>query len=147
MGRHPFLSRQWIVAVREIRDEYRHHAGETTVEIRANLTITETPFDEGPVRGHLDTRSGALSVDEGHLDDHDFHIEMTYGLALQLFVERDPQSVVSALLGGVKLTGDSSKVIMLAGMVGPVPSEADDERVSIAREIIARIDEVTAPRD
>lgn len=147
MGTHRFLSREWIVAVREIRDEYGHHVGETTVEVRANVTITDTPFEEGVVHGHLDTRGGALSVDEGHLEDHDFHIEMSYTLALQLFVERDPQSVIPALLGGVKLTGDSSKVMLLAGMMGPAPTETADDRVSVVREIITRIDEVTAPHD
>lgn len=130
------------MAVREIRDEFGHVSARTTVEVRANVTVTSTPFEEGPVLGHLDTTGGALTLDEGHLEDHDFHIEMSYSLAHQLFVERDPQSVVPALLGGVKLTGDSSKVMLLAGMI--TPAEPGDERATAAREIIARIDEITA---
>ena len=143
---HPFLSPEWIVAVRQIRDEYRHHVGSTEIEIRANVTITETPFDDPHVKGHIDTTGGALTLDEGHLDEHDFGIEMSYSVAHQIFIDRDPQAVVGILVGGqVKLTGDSSKLLLLAGMASP-PAEGSAQG-DLAREVIRRIDEVTATPD
>jgi hypothetical protein len=143
---HPFLSPEWIAAVAAIRDEYRDRVGSTELTIRANVTVTDAPFDETTVRGHVDTAGGAISIDEGHLDNSDFKIEVRYELARQLFVERDPQAIMSALLGGhVKLTGDSSKVLGIAGMAAP-PTD-DSDTATLAREIIGRIDAVTAERD
>ena len=143
---HPFLSPDWIAAVREIRDEYRDHVGPTEIEVRANVTITEAPFDTQEILGHIDTTGGALTLEEGHLDDHDFGIEMQYAVAYQIFVDRDPQAVMGVLIGGqVKLTGDSAKLLSLASMAGP-PAEGS-ETADLAREIVRRIDEVTARRD
>ncbi|MEQ8840042.1 MAG: hypothetical protein RIB98_03600 [Acidimicrobiales bacterium] len=143
MSAYPFLSPEWIAAVAAIRDEYRDQVSTTTVTVRANVTVTDAPFAETTVLGHIDTSGGALSLDEGHLADGDFALELPYALARQMFVERDPQAVLGALLGGqVKLTGDSSKILGLAGMAAP-PDE-DSETFDLAREIIARIDAVTA---
>ena len=140
---YPFLSPEWIAAVAAIRDEYRDRVGTTDMPIRANVTVTDAPFAETTVEGHVDTTGGTLSIDEGHLDDSDFRIEVRYDLARQLFVERDPQAILSALLGGqVKLTGDSSKILGIAGMAAP-PAEGS-ETASLAREIAQRIDAVTA---
>lgn len=143
MTAHPFLSPEWINAVAAIRDQYRDRVGTPETEIRANVTVTGAPFDDPTVHGHVDTTGGALSIEEGHLDGSDFQIEVRYELARQLFVERDPQAVLTALVGGqVKLTGDSAKVLAIASMTAP-PAE-DSEEASLAREIVRRIDEVTA---
>jgi len=143
---HPFLSPEWIEAVAGIRDEYRDRVGPTDVLIRANVTVTEAPFGETAIHGHIDTTGGALSLDQGHLDESDFAIELPYSLAREMFVERDPQAMLGALLGGqVKLTGDSSKVLGLAGMAAP-PTEGSDHG-DLAREVVRRIDEVTAKDD
>jgi hypothetical protein len=140
---HPFLSPEWITAVAAIRDQYRDRVDSPEIDIRANVTVTGAPFDDPTVHGHVDTSGGALSIDQGHLDGSDFQIEVRYELARQLFVERDPQTIITALVGGqVKLTGDSAKVLGIAGMATP-PAEDSDE-ASLAREIIRRIDEVTA---
>lgn len=140
---HPFLSPEWIAAVAAIRDQYRDRVDSPEIDIRANVTVTGAPFDDPTVHGHVDTTGGALSIDQGHLDGSDFQIEVRYELARQLFVERDPQTIITALVGGqVKLTGDSAKVLGIAGMATP-PAEDSDE-ASLAREIIRRIDEVTA---
>jgi len=139
---YAFLSQEWITAVAAIRDEYRDRVGTAEVAIRANVTVTDAPFDETTVHGHVDTTGGTISLDQGHLDGSDFQIEVRYELARTLFVDRDPQAILSALLGGqVKLTGDSSKILGIAGMAAP-PSE-DSEDAALAREIAHRIDAVT----
>lgn len=93
-------------------------AGAADIEVRANLTVVDAPFETPTVRLHLDTGSGTPVFDEGHLDEADFMVEMPYALAYQMFVERDPAAVMPVLLGGqVKLTGDMSKLLALADAV------------------------------
>ncbi|MFT5201733.1 MAG: hypothetical protein ACI9C1_001111 [Candidatus Aldehydirespiratoraceae bacterium] len=143
MSAYPFLSPDWIAAVAAIRDEYRDQVSQTDFKIRANVTVTDAPFEETTVAGHIDTTGGALSLEVGHLDKSDFGIEMPYDLAYKMFVNRDPQAALSALIGGqVKLTGDSSKVLGLAGMAAPPDPTSDTG--NLAREVVARIDAVTA---
>ncbi|MEM7141464.1 MAG: hypothetical protein AAF548_10575 [Actinomycetota bacterium] len=142
MSAHPFLSPEWIDAVSAIRDEYRDRVSAPDFPIKANVTITDAPFDDSTVVGHIDTSAGALSLEVGHLDDDDFAIEMPYDVAHQIFVDRDPQAMMGILVGGqVKLTGDSSKILGLAGMAAP--PDPDSEVGSLAREVIGRIDAVT----
>ena len=139
-----FLSPEWIVAVREIRDDFAGRVDQPEVDIAANVTVTEAPFDEPTVRGHVDTTGDAIAIDEGHIDHAHFGIEVTYEIAHQIFIERDPATVMQVVLGGrVKLTGDSSRILMLAGAAQPPDLDDTGEAVSLAREILARIDEIT----
>ena len=143
---HVFLSPGWIRAVKQIRDELDLGAQETDLGVRANVTIVDAPFEVPVVLGHLATNSGTLILDEGHLGDADFDIEMPYSLAYEIFVERDPAAVVPVLLGGqVKLTGDSSKILLLADFIGP--TDDSDEPAEglgpVAHEIVKRIDAIT----
>ena len=137
-----FLSEGWIVAVREIRDEFQSRFDPPAVDIAANITITDAPFDEPVVRGHIDTTGPVLMIDEGHIEHASFGVEMPYDIAQQVFVDRDPARVAQILFEGrVKLTGDSSQVLLLAGAAAP-PGPTGDE-VSLAREVLRRIDEIT----
>lgn len=154
--------------MRELRAEYADHegeaatfAGDRAVELAANVTVTDPPFADEPILGHIDTTGPTLLLEEGHLDDSDFGIEMPWTLARQLFVDRDPAQVMPALLGGsIKLTGDSSKVLALAAVLAPPPgtndlndpsgpagtdgaADAAAGAPSIVRELIRRIDEIT----
>lgn len=141
-----FLSPDWIRAVKQIRDEFDMGARETDLGVRANVTIVDAPFEVPVVLGHLDTNSGTLILDEGHLGDADFSIEMPYSLAYEIFVERDPAAVVPVLLGGqVKLTGDSSMILLLADFI--LLADGSDETAEglgpVAGEIVKRIDAIT----
>ena len=140
---HAFLSPEWIAAVRAIRDEYHDRVTAPDYPVRANVTVTEAPFGEPTIVGHIDTTAGAISLELGHLDESDFAIEMAYDVAQQIFVDRDPQALMGILVGGqVKLTGDSSKILGLAGMAAP--PDPNNESSALAREVIGRIDAVTA---
>jgi len=104
---HEFLSPTWIDAVRAIRDDYTDRVEDPEVEIVANVTVTDAPFAEPTVRGHVDTTARPPSIDVGHVDHAQFGIELPYTLALQVFIERDPATVLTVMLGGhMKLTGD-----------------------------------------
>ena len=145
MSAYPFLSPEWIDAVSAIRDEFRGDDPVIDIPIRANVTITDAPFDEPTITGHVDTTGVALSLEIGHLDESDFALEMTYDTAYTMFVDRDPQALLGILVGGdVKLTGDSSKILGLAGMAAP---PADGDTTSVAREVVRRIDDVTLRTD
>ena len=101
-----------------------------------NVTVTEAPFGEPTIVGHIDTSAGAISLELGHLDESDFAIEMAYDDAQQIFVDRDPQALMGIIVGGqVKLTGDSSKILGLAGMAAP--PDPNNESSALAREVIA----------
>ncbi|MGZ0219192.1 MAG: hypothetical protein ACKVIY_09275 [Acidimicrobiales bacterium] len=140
---HTFLSPEWIVAMREIRADYANDEGEPDIQLAANVTVTNPPFGEGSILGHIDSSGPTLMIEEGHLDQPEFSLEVRYELAYQLFVQRDPAAVMPAIFAGqIKLTGDSSKVLMLAGQMAP-PADGDPRRDQL-REIVARIDAITA---
>jgi len=139
---HPFLSAEWITAVKEIRDDYGDSAASAPIPVAANVIITATPFGDD-VRGHLDARGSSIMIEEGSLDKPDFTIEMPYDLAKQIFVDRDPNGLIPVLFGGkVKLTGDSSKILLLAGAF--TPPQPGSEAAAVPREVLARIDAITA---
>lgn len=154
---HQFLSPAWIDAVRQIRHELdpgdaaTETAGMTDMEVRANVTIVDAPFEAPTVQLHLDTGSGTPLFDEGHLSGADFMIEMPYSLAYEIFVERDPAAVMPILLGGhVKLTGDATKLLLLADTVLAAETtppggsgEAAGHLGSTARRMIEQIDAIT----
>ena len=154
---HRFLSPAWIDAVRQIRDELdpgdaaAGTADMTAAEVRANVTVLDSPFEAPTVHLHIDAGSGTPLFDKGHLDEADFAVEMPYSLAYEIFVERDPASIMPALLGGqVKLTGDASKLLLLVDSVLAAETQQDGSGGtaghldSTARRLTARIDAVTA---
>lgn len=153
--RYPFLSPDWIAAMRDLRGEFAAQEAEAataavdpTLQLAANVTVTDPPFADEPVLGHIDTTGPALLLEEGHLADSDFGIEIPWDLAKQLFIDRDPAQVMPALLGGaIKLTGDSSKVLALASVLGPPQGDGgvDNAAPDIVRELIRRVDEITEP--
>ena len=153
---HRFLSPAWMDAVREIRHELdpgdaaTDAVDMTGLEVRANVTVVDSPFEAPTVHLHLDAGSGAPVFGQGHLSEADFTVEMPYSLAYEIFVERDPASIMPALLGGkVKLTGDASKLLMLIDTVlaAETPQEGSGGTTghlgSTARRITERIDAVT----
>ncbi|MBT5137797.1 MAG: hypothetical protein HOH36_09380 [Acidimicrobiaceae bacterium] len=143
MTAHPFLSPEWIIAMREIRADYANDEGAPDIQLAANVTVTNPPFGEGSILGHIDSSGPTLMIEEGHLDQPEFSLEVRYELAHQFFVQRDPTAVMPAIFAGqIKLTGDSSKVLMLAAQMAPPPE--DDPRRGQLREIVARIDAITA---
>ena len=129
--------------MREIRADYANDEGEPDIQLAANVTVTNPPFGEGSILGHIDSSGPTLMIEEGHLDQPEFSLEVRYELAYQLFVQRDPAAVRPAIFAGqIKLTGDSSTVLMLAGQMAP-PADGDPRRDQL-REIVARIDAITA---
>lgn len=130
---HDFLSDEWITAVREIRARYEEQIPEIPVSIRINQIVTDMPFGESPLETHIDTSSGRLTFDLGHLDDPDTVMETDYTTARELIVGRDPAIVMQAFMAGkIRVQGDMMKLIALQTMI-----PANEHSDQVADEIAA----------
>lgn len=110
-----FLSDKWVEAARKIREEA---AAPVTAPqpVKMNLTITEVPFGGGSVDAHMDTTSGELRLDLGHLDGSDVSATLDYETAKAMIVDANPQAAMQAFMAGkIRLQGDMTKAMALQG--------------------------------
>lgn len=137
---YTFLSPEWIAAVREIRAQHQPTDPEIGVEIRINLDITDTPFDDGAAAFHLDTSGGSVTIAEGHLDDVDAVITTDYELARQLLLDGDGQQFMQAFLEGrIRVQGDMTKLLLLQATM------AQSASAETAGQVAAEVQSITAP--
>lgn len=118
---YQFLSDEWVEAARKIRAEA---AAPTTrpQAVKMNLTITDVPFGDGSVDAHMDTTSGELQLDLGHLDGSDVSATLDYETAKAMIVDNNPQAAMQAFMAGkIKLQGDMTKAMAMQS--GPVDPE------------------------
>ncbi|TML91896.1 MAG: SCP2 sterol-binding domain-containing protein [Actinobacteria bacterium] len=134
MAKHPFLSQEWMDEARKVREEYKDRTPPIAHQVRMNQVITEVPFGEGTLQSHMDTTSGELVMEEGHLDEVDLTVTLDYATAKAIFVEGNPQAGMQAFMAGkVKVQGDMSK-LMAMQQTTPDP---------VAAEIQQRIQDIT----
>ena len=137
MTAYPFLSDEWISEARRIRAE---HAGEgipVPTVVRMNQVITEVPFGDGAVEANLDTSSGELVMELGHLADPDVTVTLDYDTAKAIFVEGTAQAGMQAFMSGkVRVEGDLAKLIASLQQVNPEAFRAS--------EVQRRIQAITA---
>jgi putative sterol carrier protein len=130
---YPFLSDEWMAEARRIREELRGQVPAGEHPVKLNQLITEVPFGDGIVHAHLDTSSGELELEIGHLEDAEVTITLDYVTARAVFV--DPQSAVQHFMAGkIKVQGDMTKLLVMV----QAPPE------SLAGEAQRRIAEITA---
>jgi hypothetical protein len=139
MGKYPFLSVSWIEAARAIYAEHRSEAPAVAVPLKANLIITDVPFGEDPLKAHLDTSSGELELDLGHVEGADVTLTLEYATAKAQIVSNDQAAVVQAFMSGrIKIEGDMMKVMALAaGGIG------SDDGEALARRVAADLQAIT----
>jgi len=138
VGQFQFLSDEWLEEARKIRAEYHDRTPQIPVSVRMNQIIQEVPFGEGVINAHVDTSSGELVMETGHLDSPDLTITLSYGTAKAILVDGDAMAAMQAFLGGkIKVDGDITKMIALqsAGAAGT----ADPSALELAR----RLQEIT----
>ena len=140
MASYPFLSEPWMEAARAIYHAHRAEAPAVDVPLRANLVITDTPFGPDPLLAHLDTSSGELELDLGHLDAPDVTLTLEYDTAKAQIVAQDTAAVIQAFMAGrIKIEGDMTKVLGLAtGQMGTEAGEA------LTRQVAAELQAITA---
>ena len=133
---YAFLSDEWMTAAKEIRDRHAGEVSQVPQSLKINQIITGAPFGDGTVHSHLDTSSGQIVMDHGHLDDADVTVTTDYETAKALFVEQDAAAGMQAFLAGkVAVQGDMMK---LMAMQAAMP--ADD----VSRQIADEIKEITS---
>jgi len=131
---YPFLSPEWVAEARKIRQEFAGHEPATTHPLRMNQVITDVPFGDGTLDAHVDSTSGAVEIDTGHLDDPDVTVTLDYDTAKAIFVDGNPQAGMQAFMAGkIRVQGDMTKLIN-AQQATPDPLSA---------EVAQRIKEIT----
>jgi SCP-2 sterol transfer family len=136
---YPFLSDEWVEETKRIRSEYDGLTPVIPVSVRMNQVINEVPFGDGVIHAHVDTSSGHLVIERGHLDSPDLTITLSYETAKALLVDGDAQAAMNAFLGGrIRVDGDITKMLALQS-VG-----ASSSVTPAAAELVKRIQDMTA---
>lgn len=125
MATYPFLSDEWMAEARKIREEYRGQGAQIPHQVRMNQVITDVPFGSGTIEAHMDTTSGELEMELGHLETADLKVTVPYTVAKAIFVEGNPQAGMQAFMEGkIKVEGDMAKLmVMQSAPVDPVAGE------------------------
>jgi len=140
----PFLSEEWISAAREIRARYEDQTPSIPASVRANLNIGDVPFGEGSLEAHLDTTSGKMAMDLGHLDPADVTLTMDYATAKSFVVDQDPTAIMQAIMAGkVRIQGDLSKLMAMAAVSQAGAGEAMSKGAVFAGKVAAEIKAIT----
>jgi hypothetical protein len=135
VAKHPFLSDEWTKEARVIREQYRGKGAPPPQQVRMNLRIGEVPFGDGTVEAHMDSSSGEMEFDTGHLENPDLTVGVDYATAKAIFVDQNPTAGMQAFMAGkVKVEGDMTKLMAMQAAT-PDPT---------AIEIASRIKEITA---
>ncbi|HEX9546519.1 MAG TPA: SCP2 sterol-binding domain-containing protein [Acidimicrobiales bacterium] len=136
MPKYPFLSDEWVSEAKKIREEYRGKAPTAAHVIKMNQVITEVPFGGGTIDFHMDTSSGELELDTGHVEGADLKVTLDYGTAKAILVDGNPQAGMQAFMAGkIKVEGDMTKLMAFqAQAAAPDP---------VGAEIAKRIQDIT----
>ena len=134
MAKYPFLSDEWMDEAKKIREEYRGKTSPIAHKVKMNQVITDVPFGGGTIEAHMDTSSGEMEMETGHIDGADVKVTLDYATAKAIFVDQNPQAGMQAFMAGkIKVEGDMTK---LMAMQQGAPDAA-------AQEIATKISDIT----
>jgi SCP-2 sterol transfer family len=136
--KHPFLSDEWLAEARRMSEEYGSELDAGEYLIRMNQVVTDVPFGDGTVHAHIDSSSGTMEMETGHLEDPDVTVTLDYETARTVFVEGNKEAGMQAFMAGkVVVQGDMTKLLlaMQQDQITPDPR---------ALELHTRIQEITA---
>jgi hypothetical protein len=132
--KHPFLSDGWFDEVRRLHDAVGGAAPEGA-DIRMNLMITATPFDDGDLPMHMAVANGKADWGKDHLDEADVTLTLAYETAKAIFVDGNPQAAIEAFMAGkIVVQGDITKLMV---MQSAGPGAAASELTKALQEITA----------
>ena len=136
MPSYPFLSDEWLEEARRIRAEYEGKTGTIPHAVRMNLVVTAVPFSEEDILAHMDTSSGELILEVGHLETQDLKVTVDYDTAKAILIEGNPQAGMQAFMAGrVRVEGDMAKLMALQA----APAASDPN----AAEMATRLRDIT----
>ena len=121
MAKYKFLTEEWVIEARRIREEFDGEVPAPAHIVRMNQIITEVPFGDSDVKAYMDTSGGSLEMDLGELDNPDLTVTVDYITAKAIIVDNNPQAGMQAFMAGkIKVQGDISKLMALqAGAPDP----------------------------
>ena len=129
MPSYPFLSDEWLDEARKIRAEYEGKTPPFAHAVRMNLVVTAVPFGDKDIDAHMDTSSGELVLDVGHLEIQDLKVTVDYDTAKAILIEGNPQAGMQAFMAGkVRVEGDMAKLMALQA----APAAADPNAAEMA---------------
>ncbi|MDQ1403625.1 MAG: hypothetical protein QOG03_1941 [Actinomycetota bacterium] len=135
MATYPFLSEEWMAEAKKIREEYKGKTPAVAHAVKMNQVITAVPFGEGTINAHMDTSSGEMEMDTGHLDTADVTVTLDYDTAKAIFVDGNPQAGMQAFMAGkIKVEGDMTKLMAM--------QQSAPDATSL--ELAGKIKEITA---
>lgn len=127
---YPFLSTEWMTAVKAVRDKYADQAPPVPYRMKMNQVITDAPFGDGVVKLFMDTSDGLINMDHGELPDPEVTITTDYATAKAIFVEQDQAAGMQAFMSGkIKVVGDMMKIMQMNA------SPPDELTKQVAKEI------------
>ena len=139
MPTYPFLSDEWIAEARKIRAEMADAEAEAAVPaatVRMNQVINEVPFGSGRLDAHLDTSSGTLEMETGHLENPDVTVTLDYETAKAIFVDGTLDAGMKAFMEGkVRVQGDMAKLIAALQQLAPPDPDAVNQAQARIRDI------------
>lgn len=133
---YEFLSDEWMAAAKELRAKYDADLPPVEFEVRINQIITDVPFGDGVVHGHIDTSDGSVALELGHVEEADATITVGYDVARAMIVDQDPQIVMQAFMTGqILVQGDMMKLMAL--QMSTPPGELAEQLADEVRAITA----------
>jgi len=130
----PFLSDEWTAEVKRLHAEVVTQSTPPAQSVRMNLVLTQSPIGDGTIEAHVDTSSGEVMVDTGHIDSPDLTVTVDYETAKAILVDGDAQAAMQAFMSGrIKIYGDMT--LLLAMQNTPVDP--------VHQELAARVREIT----
>jgi putative sterol carrier protein len=139
LPQYQFLSDEWLAEARKIREEYHGRTPQIPVSVRMNQIIQDVPFGEGVINAHVDTSSGELEMETGHVDSPDLTITISYDTAKAILVDGDAQAAMQAFMSGrIRVDGDITK--MLALQTASMAGNTDPAALELAK----RLQDITA---
>jgi putative sterol carrier protein len=137
MAKYPFLSDEWLAEAKKIRAEYSGKVPPAAHVVKMNQIVTDVPFSGGTIEAHMDTSSGEIEMDLGHIDNADVTVTLDYDTAKAILVEGNPQAGMQAFMAGkIKVSGDMTKLMaMQGGGGGGAPDPLAEEAAQRIKDI------------
>ena len=136
MAKYPFLSDQWMDEAKKVREEFRGKTSPAAHVVKMNQVITDVPFGDGTINAHMDTSSGEMEMDTGHIDGADLTVTLDYATAKAIFVDGTLDAGMQAFMAGkVRVQGDMAKLISALQQLAPPDADAVDQAQARIREI------------
>jgi hypothetical protein len=129
-----FLTDEWMVAARALRERYAERLPDVTIEVRINQVITGVPFGAGTLHAFVDSSGGTLDLELGQLDDPDVTLTTDYETAKAMVVDQDPAIVMQSFMAG-KITVQGDMMKLMAMQIAVPPNEASVEFAAELQQI------------